>query len=128
MTNRFILGRHPLDGSFGVWLSKPGIDATSTVNPDNFLLCPGVKNEMVLMSGVASAGQTVFFPYTLSIKPFVMYNCTTSNGVDWYPFDIQQITRTGDTSASITTSSVTFQNFTSVSLVFLYLVTSRALP
>lgn len=127
MTNRLIIGRHPADGSYGIWLSRPGIDAAATVDPNNFLLCPGVKNEMVLTAGYAVGGQTVFFPFPLSITPVVIFNATTSNGADWYPMDINTITKTGDVSCSVRQSSMVFSDATGQGLTFLYLVTSRRL-
>jgi hypothetical protein len=127
VTKRLIIGRHPLDGSYGIWLSNPGIDATTTVNPVNFLICPGVKNDMVLMSGSAVGGQTVFFPFALSITPVVLFNCTSSNGADWYPFDIGQITKSGNVACTVTQSYFTFSDSTGQGLTFLYLVTNRRL-
>lgn len=43
MTRRLIVGRHPLNGAYGIWLSKPGVDAGATVAIDNFLVAPIVK-------------------------------------------------------------------------------------
>ena len=51
MTKRLIMGKHPLNGSYGLWLSLPGIDASTTLDPTKFLISPSAKNQMVLMSG-----------------------------------------------------------------------------
>lgn len=128
MTHRLIIGRHPLDGSYGLWLSKPGVDATLTVDPANFLIAPGVKNDMVLMAGAASGGQTVFFPETLSFVPTVVYATTTAFGIDYYPFDINFVTKEGGvTNVNVTTSYIAFTDFTNLGLKFNYIVTNRAL-
>jgi hypothetical protein len=129
MTQRLIIGRHPLDGSYGVWLSIPGVDATTTVNPTNFLICPGVKNEMVLMAGTAVNGQVVPFPETFSAKPFVAFTCSSGGGVDWYPFNPNVVTKFGTGHCYVWTSQMQFTaDDAGYGLTFEYLVTNRALP
>ena len=127
MTKRFILGKHPLDGSYGIWLSKLGVDATTTIDVSNFLIAPGAKNQMILMSGFSGAG-TVLFPYTLSSKPYVYFKATTNNGVDTYPFDATRLTNSGDTYCSISTTGMTFIDTTGLGLVFRYLVINGSIP
>jgi hypothetical protein len=128
MTQRLILGRHPLDGSYGIWLSRPGIDATTTVDPNNFLICPGVKNDMVMLIGQASGGQTVFFPQTLSDKPMVYFWPTNASGVEYYPFPTNAVTRSGETVVAVSASSMTFSDSTGLGLIFNYFVFNRSLP
>lgn len=125
MTRRLIAGRHPLDGSYGIWLSKPGIDAGATLAIDNFLLAPIAKNDMVLMSGVASAGVFVAFPYTLNGRPYVYYWPTNVTSADHYPFPVTLATSSGDMACTVTTSGMTFTDGSGLGLVFNYLVTSR---
>jgi hypothetical protein len=127
MTKRLIMGKHPLNGSYGLWLSLPGIDASTTVDPTKFLISPSAKNQMVLMSGISGAG-TVYFPYTLSSKPYVYFNASTSSGIDYYPFDISLVTSAGYTECVVTPSNMTFYDFSGLGLVFYYLVINGTLP
>jgi hypothetical protein len=90
MTQRWIYGRHPLNGAYGAWLSKPGIDATSTVDPSNFLLSPNVKNEQIIKSGsfvLAPTEQTIYYPYTLPTLPRLMLLNSSDASNLYYPMD-----------------------------------------
>lgn len=127
MTQRLIVGRHPLNGNYGLWLSKPGIDATTTVDPNNFLIAPGVKNEMVMLAGIAAHGSTIFFPEVLSDKPIVYYSPTNAAGVDFYPFPTNVATKFGGTQCVVTTSYMQFFDNSGNGLSFNYIVVNRSL-
>ena len=130
---RLIIGRHPLDGSLGIWLSIPGVDATLTVDPTKFLICPGIKNEMGLMAGTAGNGSVVLFPETFSAKPFVAFTSSAGGGVDCYPFNLNVVTKFGTAHCYVSTSQMQFTAddaayAATYGLTFQYLVTNRALP
>ncbi len=128
MTDRLIIGRHPLDGSYGIWLSRPGYNAAGYTDPEYFLICPGVKNDMAIMSGYASHGQVVYFPETFTNAPFVYFNPTPGFGVDYYPFPLTVATTAGNTYCYVATSYMQFIDASGLGLGFTYLVVNRALP
>lgn len=125
---RLIIGKHPLNSSYGVWLSKPGVDAESTVDPDNFLIAPGAKNEMVLMVGQAANGATVFFPETLTDKPFVYFWPVYPGYNEYYPFPTFVVTKFGGTVCTVTPSYMSFSDSSGLGLSFNYFVINRSLP
>jgi hypothetical protein len=65
MALRVILGTHPTTGVKGLWISKPGIDATSSNDLTDFLFSPSRYNTRLYASGrvitskkIAEAGTT----------------------------------------------------------------------
>ena len=54
MTHRFVTYNNSY--GYGLYLSKPGIDATTNPDPDNFLLHSNFKQEQVLTAGYVSDG------------------------------------------------------------------------
>lgn len=128
MTDRLIIGRHPLDGSYGIWLSKPGVSATNTVDPNNFLIAPGVKNDMLLMAGIIGNGGVAYFPETLSNTPFVYFHPINDGASESYPFPINIATTAGNSTCNVTTSYAAFYDHSGLGLSFRYIVVNRALP
>lgn len=76
MIPRFVT-QHPAFGP-GLYLSKPGVHALQTTNPDDFLLHSGYKNEQIIKAGVLSLSpaQTVSIPFDapLPSRPLVVFN------------------------------------------------------
>jgi len=50
MARRVVFGRRPVDGNYGLWVSKPSKDAAYSTDPDDFLFEPGTT-----LVGVASS-------------------------------------------------------------------------
>lgn len=91
MTKRFLAGLHPAYGTYGIWLSKPGVDVSLVGADDDFLLKPDVKFEQIVLSGLVVVGvasfTTVFLPVTLASKPFIWMHGNINSNLD-YPCDL----------------------------------------
>lgn len=116
-----------------MWLSKPGIDVLSTVDPNHMLLCPVKKNDQILMRGFAqtsSANQqvTVYFPTTLQSPPFVFFWGSVSGDTMHYPFNIFKTGFVFNESYKVTiyTDRMVFEN-SAGGRYFQYIVASRGL-
>ena len=79
MTHRFVT--YNAHYGYGLYLSKPGVDATNNPDPDNFLLHSNFKQEQVLTAGYAAigGGGAVFvgFPTVLPSPPLFWMNFST---------------------------------------------------
>jgi hypothetical protein len=79
---------------YGLFLSKPGIDATTNPDPANFLLHSNVKEEQVLTAGYAaipaSGFATAGFSQVLPSPPLFWMNFSTAAGFgsQAMPFEI----------------------------------------
>lgn len=93
---RFFSGVHPISGELGIWMSKNGIDARSTVNPANFLLMPSRKFEQIVKAGEVYIpkfveGQTypyAYIPYdtVLTKYPYIFFQSSTGgSNIIQYP-------------------------------------------
>lgn len=91
MTDRFLAGLHPGFGTYGIWLSKAGVDVKVAGPAANFILRPDIKVEQIILSGtiVASPGQTVTiaWPAIVPANPYLMIHGNSSSNVT-YPCDL----------------------------------------
>jgi hypothetical protein len=130
MIGRWLHGRHPLDGSYGAWLSKPGIDVRTTTDPNNMLISPSAKNEQILMSGVVAVGAggavNVFYPEDLSSPAFVQYIISTSGGAIFYPMAYNVYNGNSMIYCTQSTYFCQFLNLTNVTVYFYYTVCARS--
>jgi hypothetical protein len=130
MIGRWLHGQHPVDGSFGAWMSIPGVDVRSTVDPNLMLISPLKKNEQILMSGgvgvAAGADEVVYYTETLSVAPFVQVAVTAEGGRILYPASRGPFTASATIFVSQYPNGVIFQNRTNVSVIFWFTVCARA--
>ena len=95
MTARFLAGYHAGYNAMGIWLTKPGFDATAVNAESAYLLKPELKVEQVVMSGSVSVPrsnpfQSVFYPLTFTRYPYVFFREHISAGVVEYPHSLSQ--------------------------------------
>lgn len=104
-------------------MSKAGIDARATLNPDNFLLIPARKFEQIIKAGeiyIPPSTSGVNLPYSEAFTkyPYVFFMASVASGAMYYPhsFDISlpaysnHVNRTLVVRISIWGDKVTVQN------------------
>jgi hypothetical protein len=83
------MGQHPINGSYGAWLSKPGVDVLATVDPSQMLLAPNSKNEQIVAAGQvyvpAYGNGIVYHPVALTRRPYCFFKVSTSGNYIEYP-------------------------------------------
>jgi hypothetical protein len=130
MIDRWLWGRHPLDGSYGAWLSKPGINVRSTVDPDLMLISPSKKNEQILLSGMVVIGAggtaTVFYPENFSSIPFVQFYSSNSGDQITCPPPFYSANGGSMVYVNQFTNAATFTNSSNLTLAIFYAVAARA--
>ncbi|WP_152539992.1 hypothetical protein [Afipia sp. P52-10] len=132
MVARFLAGYHPTLGRMGIWLSRSGLDVTLASAESQFLLSTDYKNEQIFLSGrvtvIHGSQEIVAFPETLDAPPFVSWNESYPDGVNYYPFRID-LTTSAPQSYSVSCYSyadkVTFVNSTEFDLYVFYRVLCR---
>lgn len=135
MTNRFLAGFHPGFGTWGVWLSKPGIDVTVNSAPANFILRPDVKTHQIVLSGAVSLApgvvdQEVLFPANLARFPRIYLHGNISGAKEW-PCDLnaagnQHPSRTVYFSVAVFGDRMWFSNGSSYTIVGFYIVFNQS--
>jgi hypothetical protein len=96
MVKRLVIGYHPGFNQYGVWLSKPGIDASIPGPAANFLLRPDLKSEQIVISGFAyvPAGSSFLliaaYPASLAAQPFVQINANVNSNQE-YPHSLSLV-------------------------------------
>ena len=90
---RWYAGRHPVLGTEGVWLSRPGVDAPSATANGDFLLRPETKFEQIVLSGqvyipLGGSPVTIMYPTTFTKTPYVFFKEHISDGVVEYPHNL----------------------------------------
>lgn len=86
MTRRFHAGLNSFLGTYGVWLSRPGVDVLATSSNADFLLRAETKNDQIVMSGsiylpIGSGDQNIPYPATFTKTPYVWFAAYIDSGV-----------------------------------------------
>ena len=135
MTERFVTYNNSY--GYGLYLSKPGINATTNPDPANFLLHSNVKEEQVLTAGYAGIGPNssafIGFPTVMPSPPLLWMNFSTVGfGIQSMPFSISIPSAAPSpqtlyaVTAVVTTSGVTFINhITNLTVTLQYIVLAR---
>jgi hypothetical protein len=130
MIGRWLHGRHPLDGSYGAWMSKPGVEVRATTDPNNMLISPLKKNEQILLSGLVGVGAggdaTIFYPENYSSIPFVQTFVSNQGGAIIYPPAFYSPDGNSVIYVQQYTNAAIFQNRSNLTLVFFYTVCARS--
>ena len=126
---RFLFGKHPLDGSYGLWLSLPGIDVTTTTDRNSMLICPIAKNEQVMMSGVSAvasgASVDVLFPAALPSPPYAAFYFSPSASAIYYPFNTGSYDAGDALYLTSQNDRITLTNGCNRGMYFFYIVACR---
>lgn len=130
MIGRWFFGRHPVDGSYGAWLSRPGVEVLSTTSPDAMLISPLKKNEQFLTTGVIfvpnGESRPIYYPETYNSIPFVQISINTYPGALTYPAAYEDYDGNGMVYVNQANYAAFVQNLTNKSIYVYYTICARS--